>query len=164
MSSYNCTKCGSYTTDRKSNLTRHMANCSVDYMNKYQCLDCENFYAGSSCLTKHKLVCSKIKRKMEDYEHKLELIKKDNENLLNIIKVKDEQIDGLEGAAKHYKDMVISAGTLLQSSVNALSYLVKNHENAPDLERIQDYSFIHKNIALKEFVLGLAYEYNNNKR
>lgn len=125
------------------------------------CNFCYNKFARFSSLTRHLKICannniiiqSSEKIKQLEYENKFIKLEKENEMLKkeNMILSKENEF---------HKQLVISAGTLINSSMSTLNHLILNYNNAPILEPLKDYSFLEDTDI---FVNNLIYYYNDNK-
>ena len=108
----------------------HMDHKKNDICEKnYMCNYCNNKFSGANNLARHKKACS-VKSNM-DKEYELKLIEMQN------------KIDSLEKDVVHkdremncYKTMLMEAGGLVKKSVSALTYSVKNYNDAPALQTI----------------------------
>jgi hypothetical protein len=162
---YNCDSCR-YSTDDISNFNRHnkspkhhsksalyttqlndYANINHDLNNinndlidadknkTYVCKFCDFESAHMSSLSRHKSKCKILlkNKAKEDTEY----------NFQKIILKKDEELKKMDEEIKYYKRMAEKAGRIAEQnsktaakSVNALTFLMKNHTNVPALTQI----------------------------
>lgn len=158
---YLCAICN-YETDNKSNYNKHLlskAHCKMENLHdkeydekKLICSNCNKTFAHASSYSRHMSYrCTKMRDqlevlKKEFYEYKknaetreLELLKKENEELKNLIK-----------SGK--------LGTTYNLSVK--NYVQQNYPDAPALESLANYSQI--TFEDEDFIGTLVYNYNNN--
>ena len=96
------------------------------------------------------MVINQLKETRDQYENQL----RETKNQLK--ETKDQYEDRLGDAKYHYetlkyenefhKRLINSAGGLIQKTMNTMSYLLLNYNNAPCLTHLSDYSIISKNI------------------
>lgn len=150
----------------------------------YNCCGCGQKYSTSSNLSKHKKKCEKLKNKEIFENEKLENLRKEKnieienikkeknieienlkkENEINIMKKKMKNmklhIDSIKKENEFHKQLVISAGTILSSSVNTLTYLIKNYNKAPVLEPMRDYDKLEEK---NKFINNIIYYHKQGK-
>lgn len=130
--------------------------------NKFECNYCGNNYSKSSNLSRHLKFCiskkhNLLENQFEIYkrEKDIEIKEKDTECQLQIMKEKlkileeknktlENHIDTLKSENNFQKQLISSAGGLIQKSMNTMSYLLLNYNKAPELLALNDYSVISK--------------------
>jgi len=151
------------------------------------CNFCNKKYANMGSLEKHTKICGEkviIEKQHSDqlnilknahvkelehikqlYENELQYLKelheKDTLCQTEILKQKDETINVLNTEVNHLKLLINNAGSIIKSSVSALSYAMKHYKDAPALETIKDYSALKYNQSDTEFIENLLVEYKN---
>lgn len=131
---------------RSYHLTRHLNLCK-EKDSKHELLEKE--------FKKFKELVD-IEKKQKDNENKIKLLeeklksfeneKKILENNVEIMKSQYENhIETLKNENKFQKQIIDSAGGMIKKSMNTMSYLLLNYNNAPQLEALPDYSIISKN-------------------
>lgn len=182
---YHCTECN-YSTEFSSNWCRH--NKSKIHIKKsdksdnklYQaprsslklpdalenkkiiefiCEYCGGKYSKQSNLTRHISICTLKQNGSNETIKKLEMknkfikLKKENEMLKkeNMLLAKENEF---------HKQLVISAGNVIQSSMSTVNYLILNCNNAPLLEPLKDYSILEEK---EKFISNIIYHYKENK-
>ena len=124
-----------HTTEFHSNstVTPHKSNKKVTYLCKY----CNSLFSRSDSLTRHKRTCKEKNDEIYDLKCKLDQSEKNtNMQVKETYHYKDE-LDHYKEEAKYYKNMLMEAGGLVKKSVSALTYSVKNYDNAPHMKAIQ---------------------------
>lgn len=129
---------------------------------KYNCEYCDKIYSKSSNLSRHLKGCmskkhSLLENQFEIYkkEKDIEIKGKNTECQIKIMKEKlkaleeknktlENHIDTLKSENIFQKQLISSAGGMIQKSMNTMSYLLLNYNNAPQLQELQDYSIITK--------------------
>ena len=146
---------------------------SVNYTKKrtFLCNFCKNRFSGASALGRHKKSCCT----KGTLEHKYEIKLKEIENIceIKIEKTNTEsqltelqnKINFLEKECAHYKDeattykyIVSESGNLVKKSLSSLSYLIKNCNSAPALERIDSDIMNYRKIVYDEKTGGAVVE------
>jgi hypothetical protein len=158
---------------------------------EYFCFDCNKEYKYYGGLKSHISKCEKKKereteqqnkRKLELDEQKIKLkleysikeIKRMKKNytrekiiMEEQLKAKEKEIEQQKQEKKEtvdfYQNLVIQAGTILQSSVSSLTYAMKTYTDAPALKSLEDYSIIHPDLTNKNFAKQLIFYYNKKK-
>ena len=97
----------------------------------------------------------------------INILKIENENLKiqknELLIQKDETINFLRKEVDHLKYIVNNTGSIIKSSVSALSFVVKNYNQAPVLTPVTSYAglgFEGNNIS---FIENLIHEFNNDR-
>lgn len=72
----------------------------------------------------------------------------------------EKQCKTLEKENEFHKQLVTSAGGLIQSSVSTLKYLITNFNNAPILKPLDDYSVLEDK---DKFIKNIVYYHNEDK-
>lgn len=129
---------------------------------KYNCNYCGKNYSKSSNLSRHLKFCiskkhSLLENQFEIYkkEKDIEIKEKDTECQLKIMQEKlkvleeknktlENHIDTLKSENNFQKQLISSAGGIIQKSMNTMSYLLLNYNKAPELLALNDYSVISK--------------------
>ncbi len=109
---------------------------------KNQLIDAKNQYEERLNETKNKFGCI-----IDQYEERL-------------IESRDH-IETLKYENRFQKQLINSAGGIIQRSMNTMSYLLLNYNNAPVLTHLPDYSIVSKNV--DTFVNDLIFYHKKNK-
>lgn len=134
-----------------------------------KCMYCEIEFKQSCHLSRHLKNCFKkqydnnlLKDEFEKYKINKEnelVTKLSEEQLKNENNILKEKIKNYENEKKHYethietlkhenqfqKQLIECAGGIINKSMNTMSYLLLNYNNAPQLKELTDYSIISKN-------------------
>lgn len=127
---------------------------SYNNSNRHTCNFCNNTFATSSSLARHKNSCSDKDNLIKYYEKELTKLTEQNNNhkyendklsneiihLKQLFEEKDNQIDTLKEEIKYLKTIINNTGSIIKSSVSAISYVTQHYTDAPALEAIDDYS------------------------
>ena len=71
-----------------------------------------------------------------------ELLKEKLKSLESNRDLLKNHIDFLEKENDYHKQLVVSAGNMIQSSMSTLNHLILNYDNAPILKPLDDYSIL----------------------
>ena len=141
----------------------------------YMCEICGVYYSTASNLSKHRKRCidNSNNNKIKQLEKNNELLKLENENKILLEKInylqkenilikkeKEDKIQMLEKENEYHKQLVVSAGNMIQSSMSTLNYLILNCNNAPLLEPLKDYSVLEDK---QKFIKNIIYYHGVNK-
>jgi len=104
----------------------------------YICDYCDISYSRMSSLTRHKKICSNKKKqeKEKKLEEEIKLLNLKLEQYEKDVVHKDEETNHYKEEMNYYKQMLMEAGGLVKKSVSALTYSVKNYNDAPALKTI----------------------------
>lgn len=141
---------------RNPNETKSSENIKVQHSN-YTCKFCSGKYSTASSLARHMKACS-MKNDIEmTYESNI----KELENELNHYK---DIIEMYKKENEHLKMLISNAGSVVKTSVSALSFLVSKYKSTPLLDHIKDYSVISYDEDDEEINLvdTIIYNYENN--
>ena len=140
---------------------------------EYKCNYCKGLFSKQSNLTRHYVICKEkeifLHNKNHNLEKNLDILKLENEKKILEEKLKSTEKEKkllkrqntiLDKENEYHKQLVISAGTMIQSSMSTLNHLISNYNNAPILEPLNDYSVISDK---DKFVNNLIYYHNENK-
>lgn len=129
---YTCENCNISFT-KSCNLSRHLKNCKLKNVNQM-----EKEY--------------EIKIKEQEYQNKLKLLEEkinsyeaEKTNLISKCNILESKCNILENENDFHKQLISAAGGMLQKSMNTMTYLLLNHNEAPQLRALPDYSIISKN-------------------
>lgn len=146
--------------DPKSSQMIPMINDSEqeDRSGNFECNYCNKNFTLASNLKRHLNRSCKVKR-LEDNYMQNQLKIKDME-----IKLIREKLEILEKENEFHKQLVMSAGNIIQNSMSALKYLTSNYNNAPLLEPLKNYSIIEDKNELIDIIIfyydkGKLHEY-----
>ena len=124
---------------------KHVSNIGKNH--DFICQFCGNQFYNAGSLTRHTNNCSKKTQLIENYDNKLrekdQIINKlteQNNSLKQLFEQKDNQIDTLKEEIKYLKTIINNTGSIIKSSVSAISYVSQHNTDAPALEAIDDYS------------------------
>ena len=116
-------------------------------VNEYKCISCGNKFNRMSNLTRH---------------HKICVVKSTNESKLHeTIKFLEIEKDHYKTEMTHYKNLLIETGKLVKTSVNALTYVVDNYDEAPPIKQIKFNDINTKKISKVEFIETLLSAYKH---
>lgn len=92
-----------------------------------------------------------LKEKLKSLENEKKCIEKQLESTKEQY---ENHIETLKSENKFQKQLINSAGGMIQKSMNTMSYLLMNYNNAPKLTHLNDYSIMSKNIdyLIKELI------------
>jgi BED zinc finger len=191
--SYKCKKCN-YGTNKKFCYNKHLTtkkHCETKEIkeqlimeqknNKYICNFCSNTFTQKSNLARHlKTRCQEKKTFETTIIQNKEILETELFNLKEKVKLLEDQNKQFADHYKHLEDETIflrsvvnAAGTIAKNSVNTMSYIIKNFNNAPPLQPIDDYSQLQYDVKLldsdktienhdNELVEIMIYYYNEN--
>lgn len=137
----------------------------------YTCQFCNNKFANAGNLARHYKACPDKKgiesiytKDIEKYKKEIKHLKKINIILENDRHKWDEDKKQLNNAIHHYQSLLNNAGTVVKTSISALSYVIKNYKNAPTLEKLTDYSYIQYKDEEDDFdLLAMIFTHHQNK-
>lgn len=159
-----CTYCNSIFS-RADSLSRHLKRCK-EKENKHVLL--ENEFEKYKILREKEIEIKKkeidlynkeqeiinkeenfkLKNQLEKLRAELELMKQKEHiyenNIENMKNQYENHIDTLKNENKFQKQLIESAGGMIKKSMNTMSYLLLNYNNAPKLEPLPNYSIISK--------------------
>jgi hypothetical protein len=155
--------------------------------NEFRCIFCNNIYSNAQNLSRHKNYCQVKQELIKDHENKVKeledklkekdlIINAKNEEIknkntvaktkesayINEIKVKDDLIAFVKSENRNLRVLLNNAGTVIKTSVSTFSYIVKNYNEAPALEYIQDVPKLHFELSTNDFVEQLIHEYKHD--
>ena len=135
---------------------------------EYECVYCNQKYKQSCHLSRHSKSCKEREIKHKLLENQFEKYKREKnleiKNKKEALKLKNEvdilreklksveeqkeqykeHIETLKNENKFQKQLIESAGEMIKKSMNTMSYLLLNYNNAPRLQSLPDYSIITK--------------------
>ncbi len=183
MVKFDCFDCN-YTTNIRTNYLKHLQSIKhseniepeediiddkLDVVKEYVCKYCDNTYISLSGFNKHRKNCMQKEELINNLTIEIASLKKDNESLKkdidnykNIITIKDENIQSKDKEIEYLRSTVTNAGSVIKSSVNALTYAVTHYNNAPPLVPLLDYTVINNNKNNEDFVKDILYNYNKD--
>lgn len=123
---------------------------------RYKCEICQVVYSTSSNLAKHRKRCNNNDNN-HDENRIIKLLQDKLEFIENHWK---KQFETLEKENEFHKQLVISAGNMIQTSMSTLNQLILNYNNAPILEPLKDYSILEEK---DKFLNNIIYYYKENK-
>jgi uncharacterized C2H2 Zn-finger protein len=143
-----------------------------DKKNIFKCEKCDAIFEHRTNLYRHINYRCVYKNKSNDENNTLknelsrqkELTKLAEQDALiknNTIQHLNETIGFLKDDMKYYKSLVNSAGGIVKTSVNALTYIMTKYADAPALEAINDYSTIQQE-NINVFIQTLIFYFNHN--
>ena len=156
---YKCDHC--YKKYSKScNLQRHLKTCVAK---KHTLLETEFEKYKKEKDNEIRIILLEEKLKIaESKKQNLENLMENEKKILakHIDDIKNQyenHIHTLKNENNYQKQLIDSAGGIIKKSMNTLSYLLINHNNAPQLEALPDYSVISKNT---EFLINDLVHYH----
>lgn len=125
----------SYTSHTNSSSTQIHSNSTVtphksEKKYSYICSYCASSFSRSDSLTRHDRTCNKKKNKVSELTAQVKHYMNENKY------IKDEK-DHYKDEATYYKNMLMEAGGLVKKSVSALTYSIKNYDDAPTIKTIE---------------------------
>ncbi len=105
-----------------------------------------------------KIIQGQLDKIVDQYENRLVETK---EHYKITIENYEDHIETLKLENNFQKQLINSAGGIIQRSMNTMSYLLLNYNNAPPLTQLSDYSIMSKNIDC--LMNDLIYYYKKNK-
>lgn len=139
-SEYVCEYC-KISFAKSCNLSRHLKKCVEK---KHSLLEdqFEKYKRETELVNQLKL----LEEKLKNIEKEKELLQKEKiemrENMDNLKTEMEKHIKTLKTENQFQKQLINCAGGIVQKSMNTMSYLLLNHNNAPELEALKDYSII----------------------
>ena len=105
----------------------------------YSCEYCNETFTRRNNLGRHLKYC--IKKKKYDDENEL---KKELDNKNKEVEIKNKEIEYYKETVEHYKEeieyyrnLVTTAGGIIKKSMNTLSYVVNNYNEAPKIKELE---------------------------
>lgn len=158
MSTFQCKKCN-YVTYDKSNFLKHKSTKKhikkvqedtkstsnlpkVCIERAYTCQFCGNEYASSSTLSRHKKACSEKINLNNNHDLVVKDLQKEIEHLKELHMKDKEMKQQLEKEVANLKTLLTNAGVVVKKSVSALAYVAQNYKDAPQLDKLNDYSYL----------------------
>lgn len=155
---YSCKTC-EYETEVCSNYKKHLKTVKhINIVNKlskvsvknednreipkkYICIKCQKSFNQASSLSRHKKECTiKIDANIIENKNFTEALAKHNHELIETNKKMQEKVyEMIERENKYLKTLVNEAGTMVKSSINALSFATKYYTKTPTLQELDDY-------------------------
>lgn len=136
---------------RSDSLLRHYKTCKkkeedeLDKLNeeKYELLakEFEKYKKEKNMEIKNKQRAVKLKTQLEFLKEKINFYET---NIQDIKEQYENHIDTLKIENKYQRQLIESAGGMIKKSMNTMSFLLMNYNNAPQLECLPDYSIITK--------------------
>lgn len=162
MVQYKCKSCNYLTVNcydyKKHELTqKHISNITKKNTTKksentYTCKYCGNIYKSSSGISRHRAIC--VEKEKEIESHKRKELETENKHKTQIIELLTEDKKNLIEDKK-------SLTTIATSSTGALSFLVKNYSNAPNITKFDNFSLL-KYESTGDMANMLAYKQKKN--
>jgi hypothetical protein len=131
--------------------------------NKYICIYCNNIYANTTNLSRHKKICNERINIEKYYENQIVNLKKMLEQKDETILQKDETISVLKSEVSHLKTIVNNTGSMVKTSISTMAYLIKNFRDAPVIETLKNYSELHNDQDNNTFINELIHQYEHQK-
>ena len=134
----------------------HKKSTQITQKSTYICEYCKKEYSRHDSLKRHQETC-KFKKSIVDtniiIEHNKQLVEEVNElrNKINQLEkekleMKIEMLETMHNDdkddKKYFKDLVVGAGNLAQTSVNALTFVGNNFKSVPAIEAFNDFKLI----------------------
>lgn len=153
------------------------------------CLNCNRTFSQPSSFHRHKKNCDKdtivqlkqdYKEKLKSYEEKIKITEFEYKDKIQKYEIelvalktenaalKDKVIDNKEmfkiivGENDYHKDLVNNAGTIVKTSVNALSYVASNYKEAPAIEKFSNFEILNKDKKYELYEVVMFYFEQNN--
>lgn len=151
-------------------------NTSQTKKSKYKCPNCDIEFSKSCNLSRHIKNCKiknikeiekefEVKLREKDYENKLKLLEEklnsyetEKTNLISKYNILESKCNLLENENDFHKQLINAAGGMLQKSMNTMSFLLLNYDNAPQLKALPDYSILSKDT--ETLIKDLIHYYN----
>lgn len=119
----------------------------------FQCLYCTNYYSTASSLARHHRSCGKKNTITINYTNEIEKYKAELNHMKEIEQHKDEMNKQLKDEVVHLKSLINNAGAIIKTSVSALAYVTQYYKDAPELDKLDDYSYLEYDDENDEFDL-----------
>lgn len=118
------------------------------------CKFCNKSFTRSDNLAKHAKFCYAKHSQVDKMSEKLRFLELEHKHVV-------EKMDHYKQEVEHYKQLLIEAGKLVKSSMNSLTYVVENFEDAPTIKQIKfnDISMHNKNTT--KFIEEILSAYKN---
>ena len=184
---YVCDTCNYQTLDafnfeRHKRSSKHRENDMKLLKNEITCPNCDRSFSTVSNLSRHKKSCNKefIQILRSNYESQLReiklnfeknilelqteiiILKKNNEKLEESNDNLNKIINILTTENDYHKDLVNNAGSIVKTSVNALSYVVKNFNEAPVIQLFSNFELLNTEEKYTVQEVVIFYHKNNN--
>jgi hypothetical protein len=133
----------------------------------YKCTYCENDFSRLDNLNRHLKSCNEKKSKHDllEMEYKIYKTEKENEMKIKLLEEKlkscEIHIETLKNENKFQRQLIESAGGMIKKSMNTMSYLLLNYNDAPQLKALNDYSIMSNNT--NNLIDNLVYYHKNGK-
>ncbi|ARF08938.1 hypothetical protein Catovirus_1_988 [Catovirus CTV1] len=129
--SYKCPNCEIYFS-KSCNLSRHLKNCNIKNIKSIE----KEF--------EEKIKENQYQNKLKLLEEKLNSYEIEKSNLQSKYNILESKCNLLENENDFHKQLINAAGGMLQKSVNTMTFLLLNYDNAPLLKQLPDYSMLSK--------------------
>lgn len=156
---HKCNPCDYETDDirnyRKHLVTKKHLEKTGDELVGFKCIYCCHIFTTSGGLARHSKICfskTEMKIEMETEVEKLKVKLAHVEEMNEFLKSENENL----------KTIVSTAGTIVKSSVSALSYVIKYYNDAPMLEQFTDCASLQDEKDDMKFVKDIIYQHKYN--
>ncbi len=129
---------------------------------KIKCQFCDLYVSKSSNLARHLRICyakkeleNKYKDEIKDLNDRIGKLEERIDHLNELSQKDQETIKNLAADNKYLKIIVRNAGSIIKTSVSAMSYVMKNYQNAPIFETITDTLLIQQEVDDEKFAKAL---------
>ena len=176
MSKFLCDICN-YSSNSKFSYEKHLKtkkhlenikDPELSINSNYICQFCNGIYSANSNLCKHQKFCSKKKElfiELQRRDEEIARLKQENSKNMQfkdeLLVKSNEMISILKSEVNHLQLVVNNSGSIVKTTVSALSYVVKNYTEAPVLEPCMNYKEINYEQNNTEFIEKIIYEHNN---
>lgn len=121
--------------NKSSNILEQSLNNPTTKQIGHICPFCNNNFANSSNLTRHKKICGEKNRIQVNHINEVEKYKQESIHLHEINDILKEE-------NAHLKTLINNAGAVVKTSVSALSFVAENYNKAPVLKQLKTYTYL----------------------
>ena len=101
------------------------------------CKYCNKSFTRSDNLAKHVKFCYARDTMLDKMQQKIKQLEHDYKNKSDESKHRLEQSKHFQKEMEHYKKLLFEAGQLVKTSVNSLTYVIDNYDDAPVIKQIK---------------------------
>ena len=125
------------------------------------CSYCNKGFSRSDNLTKHLRYCLNRQKFETKLTEKIKFLENKNKNQVVEMKYIETEKNHYKDEMNHYKKLLIEAGKLVKTSVNALTYVVDNYDDAPVIKQIKFNDITTKRMNTIQFIEEILSAYKH---